>query len=66
MANLFFRFMGVSGWLFIVYLIIAGIAFSPYNGGHWLLWLQYGIVAVIWLGSRWGTWIKNKYNKNNL
>ena len=48
-----FRFVGLSGPLFVLFLIVSGTAFSPYNGGHWLLWLEWALVLAIWLLARW-------------
>ncbi|MGI4796929.1 MAG: hypothetical protein ACRYG8_23335 [Janthinobacterium lividum] len=52
MAARVLRFMGLSGWLYVLFLIVSGVAYAPYNGGHWLLLLEWALVLVIWLAPR--------------
>ncbi len=45
---------GVTGVLYVAFMVVSGVAFAPYNGGHWLLWAEWAIVAALWLIALWG------------
>lgn len=65
LAMMFFRFMGISGWMALLLIIVSGVAFMPSQfGGHDILYLQWFLAIAIWLCSRWGTTIKDRvHNK---
>jgi len=61
-AMVFFRFMGVSGWLVLLLIIVSGTAFAPSQfGGHDLLYIEWGLAVMIWLFARWGTHFKERW-----
>jgi hypothetical protein len=63
-AMVFFRFMGISGWLTLLLIIVSGVAFMPSQyGGHDILWFEWILAIAIWLCARWGTHFKNKWQK---
>jgi hypothetical protein len=64
LAMVFFRFMGISGWLVLMLIIVSGVAFMPSQfGGHDILYLQWILAVAIWLLSRWGTTLKDRFRK---
>jgi hypothetical protein len=64
LAMAFFRFMGVSGWLVLLLVIVSGVAFMPSQyGGHDILWLEWALALAIWLFSRWGTHFRERFQK---
>jgi hypothetical protein len=65
LAMVFFRFMGVSGWLVLLLIITSGVAFMPSQfGGHDILYFQWILAVTIWLLSRWGTTLKDRYRQS--
>jgi hypothetical protein len=65
LAMKFFRFMGISGWLWLLLVIVSGTAFAPSQfGGHDLLYFQWALGLAIWLCARWGTHFKERFHKS--
>lgn len=66
LAMKFFRFMGISGWLVLLLVIISGMAYAPSQfGGHDLLYMQWGLATAIWLCARWGTHFKERWHNKH-
>lgn len=64
LAMIFFRFMGISGWLVLLLIVVSGTAYAPSQfGGHDLLYLQWILALMIWLFARWGTHFKERWHR---